>query len=657
MNFMNRKMFQAGGGANVDEKYFFIDKTNKTKTFIDPKKLYNDLSRSDPFTITSFVQNPDVTYSPATEEILRQLVYEKMEQFSSVDPNTFEFGTQLPDYLTTIAGVRDVAGGIGQGAVGALEGALNVLQKYGRGFGEGGKKRVEEGFVPRDILPGGIGSERMPFSTETMTGSLSDTDPLGVYDRGGMLRQGIPQTTLVDALSRSGVGDVITDFSNELNEIQAPTPKIAGEDGTDRAAYDFRNEDMRSKVGQAEYDSNVARREQEIKDDPISQTLGVAEFDVDERIKAFEKAMEGRNEFGELIPTDKPPTPEMQPQSLSPGLDEIDVLVEDILPEEIIVKNKFDVADIRPELAKVDLSITESDLDKFNDAAPPQVPKQTTGIFGSDRFLDFIRNVGGELARTGQMGEGLATGAAKAAEERTARELLKAQEDKKFEDAKKLLEIEANLTGTDPMSVSDLDKIKTNEEELSVSLRNFKKSENTLSNLNTVIKILDSEDATGFKGFFGEATDMIESAIKSDTGKSFDELEPRTRANALLKVLRQANVREILGESGKTISNLDRQIVEDVFGDIKLGTPRGVSLKKLKDSRQNIIGNLEQSRDQITSAKTFFDNARFNSPVYAKNYDLIQLINNFNFDNALNYIKDATGSSAGITDIGLAPDA
>ena len=51
------------------------------------------------------------------------------------------------------------------------------------------------------------------------------------------------------------------------------------------------------------------------------------------------------------------------------------------------------------------------------------------------------------------------------------------------------------------MSVSDLDKIKTNEEELSVSLRDFKKSENTLSNLNTVIKILDSEDATGFKGF------------------------------------------------------------------------------------------------------------------------------------------------------------
>ena len=32
--------------------------------------------------------------------------------------------------------------------------------------------------------------------------------------------------TLVGALSRSGVGDVITDFSVELDEIEAPTPEI-----------------------------------------------------------------------------------------------------------------------------------------------------------------------------------------------------------------------------------------------------------------------------------------------------------------------------------------------------------------------------------------------------------------------------------------------
>jgi hypothetical protein len=36
-----------------------------------------------------------------------------------------------------------------------------------------------------------------------------------------------------------------------------------------------------------------------------------------------------------------------------------------------------------------------------------------------------------------------------------------------------------------------------------------------------------------------------------------------------------------------------------------------------------------------------------------KNYDLINLINNFDFDNAMDYIKDATASSVGIPTIDL----
>lgn len=129
------------------------------------------------------------------------------------------------------------------------------------------------------------------------------------------------------------------------------------------------------------------------------------------------------------------------------------------------------------------------------------------------------------------------------------------------------------------MKPTDAAKISEYEQLLATDIAGFDKNKNSLSNLNTVISILDEGGATGIKGFFGEATDMIQAAIKSDTGKSFEELNPRTRANALLKVLRQANVREILGESGKTISNLDRSIVEDVFGDIKLGTPLAVSLE------------------------------------------------------------------------------
>jgi hypothetical protein len=617
MNFLNRKMFQAGGGAVALGPYDVIDRATGKKTTVNPGFLQD-------ITLKSQIAYPLLNGYKTGQLQLGEGILQELDTYRQSDePFGMSGDISSPTRVDDIGtAATEVSRAIARGAEGPLRGVAGFV-------GE-----LTGSDMLKDIS-----------SFDFRTGKRKEFKPLVPTREEN--RSQILQELVGRELAQQ---TPITDFQAEIEQIQAPTPVIAGDD---QSTFDFRDEDMRSKVGQAAYDADVARREQEIKDDPISQTLGIAEFDVDERRKAFEEAMEGRNEFGELIPTDRPPTLEMQPESLSPGLDEIDVLVEDIMPTDEVVKSKFDGIDVKPELLKVDTSITEADLDKFNEAGPPEVSKQTTGLFGSDRFLDFIRNVGAGLVSTGQMGEGLAVGAAKAAEERTARELLESQERKKFEDAKRLLEIEANLAGKEPPSISDLDKIKTNEEELNQSLRDFKKSENTLSNLNTVIKILEQEDATGVKGFFGEATDMIESAIKSDTGKSFEDLEPRTRANALLKVLRQANVREILGESGKTISNLDRQIVEEVFGDIKLGTPRAVSLKKLTDSRQNIIGNMEQARDQITSAKTFFDLAQFNSPVYMKNYDLINLINNFDFDNAMDYIKNVTQAPAGIPTIDL----
>ena len=611
MNFLNRKMFQAGGSANVDENYFFIDKINKTKTFIDPEKLYNDLSRSDAFTITSFVQNPDVEYSPATQEILRRIVYEKQSGVSSVDPNTFQFGTQLPDYLTGMAGIRDIAGSIGQGAVGLVEGALNVGQKFGVGLGEGGKKRLEEGFVPRDILPGGIGSERMPLSTETMTGALSDTNPFGVYDRGGMLRQGIPQATLVGALSRAGVGDVITDFSAELDEIEAPTPEIAGEDITDTSSFDFRDEDMRSKVGQAEYDSDIARRQ------------------------AFEEAMEGRNEFGELIPTDRPST------EIDPIKAEIDKTLQEILPAEIKVdvdkteadslletQDKFqlgDPADLfkidpktgdtvgstlegtmsvspflpTPELMKVDTTVTAEDR---NTARSPSVPKETTGLFGSDRFLDFIRNVGSGLVATGQMGEGLAVGAAKAAEERAARELLEEQEKKKFDREMEIATAKAIASKT-PERLNAKQTIDF-ANEIKRDISDFEGGLAATGFTDYAIEIIEeakenNEAVGGLRGFLAK---MIDKGFAfAGAPRDFENMSADSKVEALLKVVKQKNLQAILGESGRTISDKDRQIIEEVFGSLGVFESTDAVLGKLYESRRGLAQANAERRSKIQS--------------------------------------------------------
>ena len=275
------------------------------------------------------------------------------------------------------------------------------------------------------------------------------------------------------------------------------------------------------------------------------------------------------------------------------------------------------------------------------------------GFFGSDRFLDFIRNVGGELTRTGQFGTGLSLGASKAAEERAARELMAEQEERDFASKLRLARAEAALEGTGFMDPGDANKIVDQENALADNIQSFEKSRNTLSNLNKVIGILDEGGATGLRGFFGEATDMIEAAIKSDTGKSFEDLNPRTRANSLLKVLRQANVREILGESGKTISNLDRQIVEDVFGDIRFGTPVSVSIKKLEDSRKNILNGMMSTQNKIINSRSFFDNIGYDSNVLRINQPILDLIKAFTFSNAESYIAPDT-SDAGIIDTTLA---
>ena len=68
--------------------------------------------------------------------------------------------------------------------------------------------------------------------------------------------------------------------------------------------------------------------------------------------------------------------------------------------------------------------------------------------------------------------------------------------------------------------------------------------------------------------------------------------------------------------------------------------------------------SMEESKNKITSAKTFFDRVQFNSAVYNSNLNLINRINNFDFNNALQFIKtQGISPNTSITDISLDPNA
>ena len=654
MSYLQRKMFANGGGAEANP-YYYVNNQNKLVP-LDPIKLFNVLETAPIPEIEALIQNPDVRYSPETQEIFRQIVGKRKAGFSSVSPSTFKFGEALPDYLSFYSGVQDV-GGV------ALD-TLGEIAERGKGLFTGFMADQGE---PQDTFV----SERYPFNrqgqpfvdpsqgrpdptniagvlgraAEGIEARLASLPPLGPSEE-GMLRRGYTNPELAAILNRAQTGE-IQDFEEEIEELVKPdvVDTAVVEEVTEQAPRELPTGTVEIRnISPDDYEgSNIALLKQEME-------------------------IIGRDEEGNPLPE----TRLLQDPEIQDLLDEIKPIevkvdVDKTEADSLLdVEEKFDglpdsaIQELLDPIKPI-LSIPEAaaETEEEQDEGQPPPPRdvitrklEQPGFFGSDRFLDFIRNVGGELTRTGQFGTGLSLGASKAAEERAARELMAEQEERDFASKLRLARAEAALEGTGFMDPTDANKIVDQENALADNIQSFEKSRNTLSNLNKVIGILDEGGATGLRGFFGEATDMIEAAIKSDTGKSFEDLNPRTRANSLLKVLRQANVREILGESGKTISNLDRQIVEDVFGDIRFGTPVSVSIKKLEDSRKNILNGMRSTQNKIINSKSFFDNIGYDSNVLRINEPILDLIKAFTFANAESYIAPDT-SDAGIIDTTL----
>ena len=576
MNFMNRKMFQAGGSVT------YADGRTDNISIEDFTQQISALSDADLFALRNSADAGQIVISPELKTILDTVTNKKAIPLTQI--------TGKPASVSSLSDVGRIAKGLYLPAISGLTRQI---------FSE---EQLENMPAVRSVA-----EYDSPFYGEGISGFRETAD------RGGRSAEELSAI----------LQPTVQDFSEDINEISVP---------------------------------------QQIEEEVIepittieSETLGqpTDPLETDRRRREYEASLIGRDEFGEILPESRL-LPELPPEDQN----EIDSLIKEITPIETMVDInktnaqskaedlvKFDPPEI--ELAKVDTSI-DQDI-----ATAPRVPKETTGIFGSDRFLDFVRNVGGQLVATGQMGEGLAAGAAKASEERAARDLLEEQEKKKFE--RELLIAGIKAGEVDKLTATDFDKINNKEIEMEADIKGFEKSGETLKNLNYIIQTLGEGGATGLQGFFGEATDMIEAAIQRNEGKPFEKLSPRTRANALLNVLRQANVREILGESGKTISNLDRQIVEEVFGDIKITTPLAVSIQKLKDSRTRIVGTMNEQKGKIASYENYFRNVGYDSPILANRKSVIDIIKEFTPEMASNFMLDPSADSKqfAITDINL----
>ena len=99
-------------------------------------------------------------------------------------------------------------------------------------------------------------------------------------------------------------------------------------------------------------------------------------------------------------------------------------------------------------------------------------------------------------------------------------------------------------------------------------------------------------------------------------GKEFDNLSADSKVAELTKVVKQKNLQAILGESGRTISDKDREIIERVFGDLSVFESVSSVLGKLKESRRGLASSNAERLGNIQTNSAFLGRQGFEGKTF-----------------------------------------
>ena len=193
-----------------------------------------------------------------------------------------------------------------------------------------------------------------------------------------------------------------------------------------------------------------------------------------------------------------------------------------------------------------------------------------------DAFIDdknlarLLRNTGVKLVEEGRF-SGIASGAAAAAKERAAEEVLESER----EAEQRLQEMKSG--GVD---ISDLKSISGLEQEYLDNYQASQDNKNTAKQVQDVINVLKTQGQNVF-GVGNIISSNLKQIMKfvagdpnlaskaKDIEKNLKTENPRLYIKTILEIVQNREIKELLGESGRTISNLDRQVVERIVGQLK----------------------------------------------------------------------------------------
>jgi len=220
---------------------------------------------------------------------------------------------------------------------------------------------------------------------------------------------------------------------------------------------------------------------------------------------------------------------------------------------------------------KIAQAMADAEREAANAAAIEQSIVDFQDRYMRDKDMNrLLRNIGISLVETGRM-TGIAKGAAAAAKEKAAEQVLEAEREAEMRLA------EAKAGGVDVSDVVSIDKLegeylenyqaafanKTNIAQLQKVLRTLKTKGQNIFGVGNIIssnlkKIMSY--VAGDPNLAGDAK-TIKAALESEN--------PREYVKTVLEIMKNREIRNLLGESGKTISNLDRQIVDQIIGQLQ----------------------------------------------------------------------------------------
>lgn len=620
-------MFADAGAVNQE----YIIGTDKSINYYDPatfEQQLRSLPESEIFALQNSANSRQISLTPGLQSILNQVISGKetpIYKEGIFDINT-EYGSPLVtrDPPINKSSYSSIAGDYGRAAKGIYGPVLSALvrntlsdeqlQNAGRigipGLGGTSFKAIAEYDSPF------FGEGFKGFEEAGARGGRT-REELDAILSGGL--QPIPGQQIQDF--QSEINDVVgstkpsTDVADtaivtEANDIRMDGSMVPQPKGPDLAKIAAENNMTIEQVERI-----VAEQNPLLEDsfdelnfssvDDFGNSLSSGETlsfsggapEMEARRLAYEKSLIGVDEFG--FPIERPDAINKKPErptSISDFTEELASIkpVNVLKTEEdskIEIEEKF-----LPTLPDIDLSITQQEADQINQeesSDPVNRKLKEPGFFGSDNFLNFIRNVGGELVRTGQFGTGLASGAAKAAEERAARELMADQEERKYQKEIELATAKARATaGSDllekPKDIRELNtQIKTNMSDLEGGVAATGFVDLAIETLEEALE--SGESVGGFFGALNAAGDSVSAFFGNE--KSFADQSAQTKIKKLVEVVRQKNLQAILGESGRTISDKDRAIILQVFGDLELTEDPNVTLGKLRASRASLAQN------------------------------------------------------------------